>query len=62
MALLIDDASRTMVTISAKAIVTLVEGDIDRNGFGRVRYREQLLDVFAVDLRMRGERHWEQTA
>jgi hypothetical protein len=62
MALLIENASRTMVTIPANAMVTLLEGDIDRNGFVRVRYRDQLLDVFAVDLRTRGERQWEQTA
>jgi hypothetical protein len=62
MALLIENASRTMVTIPANAIVTLVEGDIDGNGFVRVRYRERILDVFAVDLRTRGERRSEQTA
>ena len=51
-----------IVTIPADALVTLVVGDIDGKGFVRVRYRDKLLDMFAVDLRSRGERVREQSA
>jgi hypothetical protein len=51
-----------MVTIPASALVALVVGDIDENGFVEVRYRHQLLIMFAEDLRSRGERVWGQSA
>jgi len=56
-----NDAPR-VVTIPANAIVTLVAGDTEGAGFVKVRYRDQVLSVFAVDLRSRGERRSEQTA
>jgi len=56
-----NDAPR-VVTIPANAVVTLVAGDTKGNGFVKVRYRDQVLSVFAVDLRNRGERLSEQTA
>jgi hypothetical protein len=56
-----NDAPR-VVTVPANAVVTLVGGDTEGNGFVKVRYRDQVLSVFAVDLRNRGERQSEQTA
>ena len=56
-----NDAPR-VVTIPANAVVILVAGDTEGNGFVKVRYRDQVLSVFAVDLRNRGERRSEQTA
>ena len=59
---ILSDDQRTMVTIPASALVALVVGDIDENGFVEVRYRDQLLIMFAEDLRSRGERVWGQSA
>jgi hypothetical protein len=50
-----------MVTIPANALVTLVDGDTDGNGFVKVRYRDQVTIMFAEDLRSRGERVREQS-
>jgi hypothetical protein len=51
---ILSDDQRTMVTIPANASVTLVVGDIHENGFVEVRYRDQVLIMFAEDLRTRG--------
>jgi hypothetical protein len=59
---ILSDDQRTMVTIPANASVTLVVGDIDENGFVEVRYRDQVLIMFAEDLRTGGERRWGQSA
>ena len=59
---ILSDDQRTMVTIPANALVTLVVGDIHENGFVEVRYRDQVLIMFAEDLRTRGERRWGQSA
>ncbi len=47
---ILSDDQRTMVTIPASALVALVVGDIDENGFVEVRYRDQLLIMFAEGL------------
>ena len=59
---ILSDDQRTMVTIPANALVTLVVGDIGGDGFVEVRYRDQVLIIFAEDLRSRGERKWGQSA
>lgn len=45
---------RKVITIPADASVTLVAGDIHGKGTVKVRYRDQPLDMLAVDLRTRG--------
>jgi len=45
---------RRVITIPADASVTLVAGDIHGKGTVKVRYRDQPLDMLAVDLRTRG--------
>jgi hypothetical protein len=52
----------SVVSIPANAVVTLVIGDPDGNGFVKVRYGEKTLSMFAVDLRSRGERIAGQSA
>ena len=41
-------------------MVTVFDGDVDGYGFVKIRYRNQVLDVFALDLRIRGDRIFEQ--
>jgi hypothetical protein len=53
---------RTMVTIPANALVTLVDGDAEGNGFVRVRFEDKVVSMFAFDLRTRGKRVWGQSA
>jgi hypothetical protein len=62
LAILDENNQPGVVTIPANAVVTVVFGDPDGNGFVRVRYLDQVLAVFAVDLRNRGERIWKQSA
>lgn len=57
-----ENAQPRVVTIPADALVTLVDGDTDGNGFVKVRYGETILSIFAFDLRTRGERALGQTA
>ena len=45
---------RKVITIPAHASVTLVTGDIHGKGTVKVRYRDQPLEMLAVDLRTRG--------
>jgi hypothetical protein len=61
-AILNENNQPSVVTILADALVTLVDGEPDGNGFVKVRYRDKILSVFAVDLRTRGERRWGQSA
>jgi hypothetical protein len=61
-AILNENTQPSVVTIPANALVTLVGGDPDGNGFVKVRYQDQVLSVFAFDLRARGERVWGQSA
>jgi len=51
-----------IVTIEANALVTLVSGDAEGNGFVRVRCENKVLSIFAVDLRSRGQRVLGQSA
>ncbi len=46
--------TRTIVTIPANAVVTLVVGDIDATGFVQIRFADEPLLVFAEDLRTCG--------
>jgi len=62
MAILSDNSQRTVVTVPEHSMVTVFDGDVDGYGFLKVRYRNQVLDIFALDLRNRGERVLEQIA
>ena len=62
MAILADSDHEMVLTIPANAMVVLVDGDMEGNGFVRVRYRDKILSVFAADLRARGELAREETA
>ena len=62
MAILSDSSQRTIVTIPEQSTVTVFDGDVDGYGFVKIRYRNQVLDIFALDLRNRGERVLEQVA
>jgi hypothetical protein len=61
-AILCENNQRSMITIPAKALVTLVDGDAEGNGFVKILYRDKILSMFAVDLRKRAERMWGQSA
>jgi hypothetical protein len=61
-AILNENAQPSVVTIPADALVTLVDGDPEGNGFVKVRYEDKVLSMFAFDLRTRGERIWGQSA
>lgn len=55
------EKDRTMVTIPADALVTVVV-DIDaHDGFVQVRYRDEPLMMFVQDLRARGKQVCEQS-
>lgn len=60
--ILSENNQRVIVTIPANAVVALVDGDPEGNGFVKVQYRDKTLSMFAVDLRSRGERMWGQSA
>jgi hypothetical protein len=62
MAILSDSSQRTIVTIPEHSMVTVFEGDVDGYGFLNIRDKNQVLDVFALDLRNRGESIFEQSA
>ena len=62
MAILNEYNQRTMVTIPTNALVTLVDGDAEGNGFVKIRFEDKVLSMFALDLRSRGERIWGQSA
>jgi hypothetical protein len=62
MAILSDSSQRTIVTVPEHSTVTVFEGDVDGYGFVKIRYQNQVLDIFALDLRNRGERVLEQIA
>ena len=61
-AILNDNIQPSMVTIPAKAVVSLVDGDVEGNGFVKVRFEDKVLSMFAFDLRSRGERVRGQSA
>jgi hypothetical protein len=60
-AILNESTKPSVVNIPADALVTLVDGDAEGNGFVRVRYRDKVLSIFAVDLRTHGKRMWAQS-
>jgi hypothetical protein len=61
-AILNENNQPSMTTVPANALLTLVDGDAEGNGFVKVRYQEKILSMFAIDLRTRGERMWGQSA
>jgi len=62
MAILSENDHRSVVTIPANAVVTIVSGDLGGDRLLKIRYRTQELEIFAVDLRGRGERVARQSA
>ena len=62
MAILSDSSRRTIVMVPEYSMVTVCDGDVEGYGFVKIRYQNQLLDVFALDLRNRGERIVEEHA
>ena len=61
-AILNENTQPSVITIPADALVTLLDGDAEGNGFVKVRYGNKTLSMFAVDLRTRGERMWGLSA
>ena len=62
MAILSDSSQRTIIAIPEHSMVTVFDGDVEGYGFVKIRYQNQVLDIFALDLRTRGERVFEQMA
>jgi hypothetical protein len=60
MAILSDSSQRTVVTVPEHSLVTVFEGDVDGYDFVKIHYRNQVLDIFALDLRNGGERVFAQ--
>ena len=60
MAILSYSSQRTIVTVPEHSMVTVFDGDVDGYGFVKIRYQKQVLDIFALDLRNRGERVFAQ--
>jgi len=51
MAVWSENGQRTSVAIPAHAIVSVIVGDLNGNGFVKVRYENRILTVLADDLR-----------
>ena len=62
MATLHDGNKLDVFMIPANALVTVVDGDPNGNGFVKVRFEDKDLSMFACDLRTRCERVWGQPA
>lgn len=62
MAILSDSSQRTVVTVPELSTVTVLDGNVDGYGFVEILYQNQVLDIFALNLRTRGERVFEQMA
>jgi hypothetical protein len=62
MAILSDSSQRIIITVPENSIVTVLGGDVEGYGFVKIHYRNQVLDIFALDLRNRAERVLEQMA
>jgi hypothetical protein len=62
MGILSENNPRSVVIIPANAMITIVAGDTTGDGLLKIRYRNQELEMFAVDLRTRGERMLRQSA
>jgi hypothetical protein len=54
-AILSEDDQRTIIPIPARAMVTLVGGNIDEDPFVKIRYEGKVLLMLAEDLRSGGE-------
>ena len=54
-AILSEDDYRTIIPIPARAMVTLVGGNIDEDPFVKIRYGGKVLLMLAEDLRSGGE-------
>lgn len=61
MGVLAEDDQRRLVVIPANAVVSTIDGDLGGNGYIKIRYGEQELEIFALDLRERGEAASEQS-
>lgn len=59
-AVLSENEQRRVITIPAHALITIIAGDLACNGLLKIRYRNQDLEMFALDLRTRGEVMSEQ--
>ena len=55
-AILNENNQRVTIIVPANALVTLVDGDLNGNGFVRVHFEDKVVSMFAVDLRGHGER------
>ena len=62
MALVTEGSERRVIVLPANAVVQIIAGDLGGNGLLKVRHREQELEIFALDLRERGETASEQSA
>ncbi len=51
MAVFSENGQRTLVAIPAHAIVSVIVGDLNGDGFIKVRYQSRVLTVLADDLR-----------
>lgn len=54
-AILPDNNQRTVISIPARAMVTLVGGDIDVDTFVKIRFEGKILHMLSEDLRSGGE-------
>jgi hypothetical protein len=54
-AILSDNDQRTVIPIPARAMVTLVGGDIDEDAFVKIRFEGRVLMMLSDDLRSGGE-------
>jgi len=59
-AILYENDQRTVVTIPANALVTVVVGEVEADGLIKIRYEHKVLVMLAVDLRRRAERVWQE--
>ena len=48
LAILSDSGQRTIVTVPEHSIVTVFDGEEDAYGFVKIRYRNEVLDMFAL--------------
>jgi hypothetical protein len=53
MAVLSDNEHMRIITVPSEAIVSIVDGDINGTGFVKIRYKDQMLPMYAKDLRSR---------
>ena len=61
-AILSENDQRSIIPIPARAMVTLVSGDIDADAFVKIRYEGRVLLMLSEDLRSGGELLGQSTA